>query len=199
MKIILIALLCLLVSSAASAENIKAGVFGSNIYYLQTESVRFCSTLSCLYVAGHDQPYIGATFIVEPINKPSVAEDVFSYTRTPGFELKKVLFSRDGQRIVLLETVKFDANGNQSEPAKNETVERIKYESTTATETRDNKGNVSVSRDTIEINQRKDILWRSVAPGTDTDSIVRYIMSFAESNYYDIIARSKAENSMSVK
>lgn len=47
-----ILLLCLLLANTASAAGISLGMYDGKEYVLQTDSVRFCSTPSCLYIDG---------------------------------------------------------------------------------------------------------------------------------------------------
>jgi hypothetical protein len=192
-KLILLTLL-LLVPIPVSAQDINLGVFGDSTYYLQPESVRFCSTISCIYIDGQDQPFVGAVLRTAPTTLQQQSGTVLTYNNTKEYELKTLLLSLDGTRFVLLSTASFDVNGNLLD-VKNETVEKITLQSSTYTETINNNGGVAQSREKTDVERRK-IVWLSVIPGTSNGKIISAILDYANSNYRDVLSRSQEQNSM---
>lgn len=197
MKKLLIAMICLLVASTASAAGLSLGVFDGKEYILQPESVRFCSTPSCIYIAEQPQSYVAANILVSSIQPAQQSGDVLSYNKQEAYSVKSVLFAIDGSRFVLARTTTFDVNGNPV-ASKNEMEELQTFVSTAFSLSTDNRGNIATNRDAEERIVRK-IAWSVPQPGSPGEKITQMVMSFAELNYHEIMFRSKSENSMSVQ
>ena len=195
MKKLIIAFL-LIMSSTASAAGISLGVFDNKEYILQPDSVRLCSTPSCLFIDGYPQSYVAANILVSS-GTSLQSGDALSYNKQEAYSLKSVLFAADGSRFVLVRTTSFDINGNPIS-SKNETEELKTFVSTSHSLTTDSKGNASTTRE-AEDRMVRTILWSVPQPGSAGEKITVAVLGFAESNYYEILARSKTENSISVK
>lgn len=197
MKKFLVLLAILIIPSIGSAQNINLGTYGNSTYYLQTESLRACSTAECLYIIGKDQEYIAAKIQIVPQGKDSrfSGEDILSYNKSVGFVEKSALFARDGTRFVLITTASYDVNGNPID-VKNET-EEIKtfvynqYSVTTGT------GGANETRGAVDVKVRR-IAWSNVFPGTPQELLVRNLLAYAEANYAEIDAKSRSINYIQV-
>lgn len=190
-----ILLLCLLLANTASAAGISLGMYDGKEYVLQTDSVRFCSTPSCLYIDGQPQSYVAASIMVHGGNALQ-SGDALSYNKQEAYSIKSVLFAVDGSKFVLVGTTAYDVNGNPI-GIKDETVEMIEVETATIAKSKET-GREAVVTSNIQEKRRK-IAWSIPHPGSPGAKITAAVLEFAESNYHDILARSKSENSMSVK
>jgi len=198
MKKLLIAILFLCVPAPCFAQDLNIGTFDNKTYLLQTESVRFCSTPSCIYIDGQEQSYVGAVFTVMPQTRQQGGGDALSYSKVIGYETKSVLFTRDGSRFVLVQTTQFDINGNPI-GTKDETVGKITLNSNVFTATTNSKGTVtSVERDGVDVERRK-IAWSNVFPDTPGEQITQSVLGYAYNNYSEVMTNSRANNSMTAR
>jgi hypothetical protein len=162
-------------------------------YLLVPESLRACSTTECLYIYGRDQQYIAATLqIVKPLTvERSFNEDVLSYNKSVGSVEKSLLIERDGSRFVLIKTMNYDINGNLID-VKNELEETKTFVANSYSVTA-GSGGASETRGAVDVKVRI-VKWSNVIPGTPSERIVRAVLSYAESNYDEIDASSRAVN-----
>ena len=189
----IIVLLCLLITSTANAAVLPIGTFQDKGYSLKTESLRFCSTSSCLYVGGKpEQSYIAAEILVAPSMPPKTSGDVLSYNKETAFEIKTILISPIEHRFVLLYTMTYDTNGNlinaQDETVEIKTIKTDGY----AVNTKPGEGEVIEHKEKTVTSRR--IAWSNIFPGTPAEIIVTAVLNYAAANYAEIDAVSRTYN-----
>ena len=194
-KLLILLFLLLLLSNICYAEGLNLGDFDGKSYVLLTDTVRFCSTPSCLYIEGKEQSFVGALInVASP--KAGSSGDVLSYSKTSAYETKAVLFSRDGSKFVLVRTSSFDVNGNPI-GSTDETVEIVEVETSLMVKDKQT-GAESAARSKPDEHRRK-IAWSMVMPGTAGEKITNAVLDFAESNYDYVLRNSKSTNFLTIK
>ena len=192
MKKLLMIIALSLFSAPCYAQSINLGTFGTNTYFLQTESLRACSTTNCLYIFGQEQEYIAAKIsVVAAKDRQPGNEDILSYNNTVGHVEKSALFARDGTRFVLIETATYDVNGNpqsvKPEMEETKTFVSNSYSITAGT------GGASTTREAVDVKVRR-VAWSRVIPGSPQEALARTLLSYAEANYAEIDAVSRTYN-----
>ena len=180
-----------------SAQSINIGTFGTSSYFLIPESLRICSTSSCLYIFGQEQEYVAAK--IQVLRASEIRKDVddaLAYNKALGYLEYLVLFSRDGTRFVLLSVSEFDVNGNFI-GIEDKTEKRTQLENPVVITATDKKGNSSTT--TITHVSTRDIKWSTVVPGSAGEAITRAVLSYADANFSQIDARSSRENFIKAK
>ena len=190
MKKALMVFILLFLSSNCCAQNVKVGTFEEKDYYLKTESIRYCSTPSCIYIDGQEQSYIGAIFIV-PSNEArhETRGDVLTPSKDAAYETKAILFSTDGTKFVLTSTASYDVNNNFI-GSKDETVEIVEVETTLMVKDKET-GQEKELKSKVSDKLRR-IIWSPVQPGAASGIIASAVFGYVEANYPDVILRSKA-------
>jgi len=196
-KKLLIIIALILLSSTCAAQGMTLGEYDGKTYILQTESVRFCSTPSCLYVDGREQSFVGASFYLDPKTPDTNSrDDVLTYSKAIAYETKDVLFSRDGTRFVLIRTSSFDINGNPI-GSKDETVEIVEIESSLIVKDKETGNEGPLKNKTEEMRRR--IAWSIVQPRSPGEFITNAVLAYAADNYAEVLSRSRSQNSITVR
>ena len=194
----IIILLCLLITSTVNAATVPIGSFQDKFYSIKTESLRFCSTVACLYIDGKpEQSYVAAEILVLPNTPVRTSGDILSYNKENAFEIKTILISPSERRFVLLYTSTYDTNGNLI-GVQDETVE-IKSVKTSGYAINNKPGEGTVIEQKEHTIMSRKVAWSEIHAGTPAEAIVNAVLQYSAVNFDEIDNRSSKTNFMSSK